>query len=492
MDARVSPPTSSIVAEGTPLEGSLREQVRAQRANAYLKRRLGNGAVLLSSELLGWVAAGALTNVLLARWEVSPLPWAWLKVLLLTYAAAASLRVQPGWGLGAVIELERMAKLAALLVLTLTLGLALTEQGWTAALSGTLLLGLGLPAVLLARNLAKRLLVKNGVWGVPVVIYGAALTGRQVVAALQAEAGLGYQPVAIFDDNPALHGTQVSGVPVLGHTNLWTQAAPIAIVAMPGVPRPRMVELLDGPLSLYRSVTLIPDLFEMQSLWVQARDLGGLLGLEITHNLADPLARRLKRGLDLLTVIVTLPLWLPLCGLIALLIWLEDRAKPLFLQRRTGLGGKTFDTWKFRTMLPDAEEVLTRRLAEDPALNAEWQAHFKLKNDPRITRIGRLLRKTSLDELPQLVNVLRGEMALVGPRPLPQYHLDDLPLPVQQLRREVRPGMTGLWQVSGRSDVGNEGMIRLDPYYVRNWSVWLDIVILLRTFKAVLRSAGAY
>ncbi|WP_240740957.1 exopolysaccharide biosynthesis polyprenyl glycosylphosphotransferase [Deinococcus sp. Arct2-2] len=481
-----------MTAEGTPVEGALRDQVRAQRAHAYLKRRLGNGAVLLGSELLGWVGAAALTNVLLTHWGARPVPWAWLHLLLITYAVVASLRVQPGWGLGAVTELERMVTTTALLVLVLTLGLALTEQGWIAAQSGALLLGLGLPAVLLARNLAKRGLTKTGHWGVPVVVYGAALTGQRVVAALQAEAGLGYHPVAIFDDNPALHGTSISGVPVLGHTDLWTQAAPIAIVAMPGVPRPRLVELLDGPLSVYRSVILIPDLFDMQSLWVQARDLGGLLGLEITHNLADPLARHLKRGLDLVAVTLSLPFWLPLCIVIALLIWLEDRAKPLFLQSRTGLGGQTFDTWKFRTMLPDAEAVLKRRLAEDPALNAEWQAHFKLRNDPRITRIGRLLRKTSLDELPQLVNVLRGEMALVGPRPLPLYHLEELPLPVQHLRREVRPGMTGLWQVSGRSDAGNEGMIRLDPYYVRNWSVWLDIVILLRTVKAVLRSAGAY
>ncbi|MFB9995021.1 exopolysaccharide biosynthesis polyprenyl glycosylphosphotransferase [Deinococcus oregonensis] len=492
MPVRVSPPTPAVVAEGTAGGGSLRDQVRNQRANAYLKRRLGNGTALLASELLGWLGAMALTNELLPRLDAPPVPWPWMQLLLVTYAVVGAQRVQPGWGLGAVAELQRMVTLAILLVLVLTLGLGLTEQGWIALRSGALLLILGVPAVLLARNLTKRILVRTGVWGVPVVVYGAALTGQQVVAALQAEAGLGYHPVAVFDDNVALHGTEVHGVPVLGHTDLWTQAAPIAIVAMPGVARTRLVELLDGPLSVYRNVILIPDLFDIQSLWVQGRDLGGILGLEITHNLADPLARRLKRGLDLLAVTLSLPFWLPLCGLIALLIWIEDRAKPVFLQPRTGLGGQIFDTWKFRTMLPDAEAVLARRLAEDPVLNAEWQAHFKLKNDPRITRIGRFLRKTSLDELPQLVNVLRGEMALVGPRPLPLYHLEELPLLVQQLRREVRPGMTGLWQVSGRSDAGNEGMIRLDPYYVRNWSVWLDIVILLRTVKAVLRSAGAY
>ena len=136
--------------------------------------------------------------------------------------------------------------------------------------------------------------------------------------------------------------------------------------------------------------------------------------------------------------------------------------------------------------------MLQQKLAADPKLRAEWEQNFKLRQDPRITRIGRFLRKTSLDELPQLVNVLRGEMALVGPRPLPAYHQRELPLSVQRLRHEVHPDMTGLWQVSGRSDAGNEGMIQLDPYYVRNWSVWLDLVILLRTFRAVVRSAGAY
>lgn len=203
-------------------------------------------------------------------------------------------------------------------------------------------------------------------------------------------------------------------------------------------------------------------------------------------------AQRLKWGLDWLAVSLSAVFWLPLCLLIALLIWLEDRHNPLFLQTRVGQGGRLFKTWKFRTMLPDAEEVLKQRLEADPELRREWEANFKLRRDPRITRVGQLLRKTSLDELPQLVNVWLGEMSLVGPRPLPEYHQRQLPLKVQHLRREVRPGMTGLWQVSGRSDAGNEGMIQLDPYYVRHWSIGLDAVILLRTFKAVLRSAGAY
>src|SRR5262249_12801705 len=139
-----------------------------------------------------------------------------------------------------------------------------------------------------------------------------------------------------------------------------------------------------------------------------------------------------------------------------------------------------------------AEEVLRKRLAEDPNLALEWETHFKLRHDPRITSIGRILRKTSLDELPQLINVLKGEMSLVGPRPLPNYHHHELTLQVRNLREPVRPGLTGLWQVSGRSQAGTEGIEKWDAYYVRNWSVWLDIIILARTVKAVSEGKGAY
>jgi lipopolysaccharide/colanic/teichoic acid biosynthesis glycosyltransferase len=142
-------------------------------------------------------------------------------------------------------------------------------------------------------------------------------------------------------------------------------------------------------------------------------------------------------------------------------------------------------------MVPNAELVLQHHLEADAEARAEWEANFKLTNDPRITRVGAFLSKTSLDELPQLVNVLRGEMALVGPRPLPAYHHEQLPTRVRDQRRRMRPGMTGLWQVSGRSDAGHAGMVRWDPYYVRNWSIWLDVVVLVRTVRVVLFGSGA-
>ena len=470
-----------------------RNLARNRRALTYRRRRLFNGTVLAAGSSFAWLVMAALARWITPHVHGAPLSWlTWTILLPLYLTLMYGGKLLPGWGLGIVSELRYTVLLTGVMGALADLTQVAQRPSLGSLIPGVLIVLLGIPLQLLVRSLVKTLLLRRDLWGVPVVIYGAARTGERIVQALQTEAGLGYRPVALFDDNPALHGTTVLGVPVIGDTSESLYEAPVAILAMPGAARGTYTALLDGPLSAYRTVIVIPDLFDIQTLWARARDLGGVMGIQISQQLADPIARRSKRLLSLVAVIGTFPFWALLCGIVALLIWLEDRHTPIFLQERIGLGGQRFDTWKFRTMVPDAEEVLKLRLANDPALRAEWEQNFKLRNDPRITRIGKILRKTSLDELPQLVNVLRGDMALVGPRPLPLYHHQQLPLEVQQLRHEVRPGMTGLWQVSGRSDAGNEGMIQLDPYYVRNWSIWLDAVILLRTFRAVLKSAGAY
>lgn len=200
----------------------------------------------------------------------------------------------------------------------------------------------------------------------------------------------------------------------------------------------------------------------------------------------------LKQVIEISIVILAAPIWFPICALLYMLIWLEDGKNPLFVQERLGKGGKVFRTFKFRTMVPNAEEVLKKVLAEDEELRNEWETFYKLRNDPRVTKIGKLLRRTSLDELPQLFNVLRGDMVMVGPRPLTAYHQDVLPVNVRTLRESVKPGITGLWQVSGRSDAGTEGMKKWDPYYVQNWSLKLDFSILVRTAFVVIACKGAY
>ena len=459
----------------------------------YLRRAGWNSVALGLGEVLvlaGSLCAGGLIRQL---WKGEPMIASWMLYLVLGWLVGAMvLRLLPGWGLGPVEELRRMV-----ILLFAVFGGTTAMLFWGKAAHETsrftLTVGLFLTLVLqpLARLQIKRLLLRRGQWGVPTAVYADATMAPRLLHALTEERGLGYVPVGLFMDDPPADRT-VAGLPVLGTVRDATPQAAVALVGLPGLAGGRLVELLEGPLASYRRVVLIPDLQEAPTLWVKPRDLVGMLGLEISQNLLDPLSRFIKRSFDLIFVLLTLPVWGPLCLAIALLVWLQDRAHPLFLQDRLGAGGRPFRTWKFRTMRPDAEEALRRELDRDPELREEWERHFKLRVDPRITPLGRLLRQTSLDELPQLVNVLRGEMSLVGPRPLPAYHVEELPERVRALRARVRPGITGLWQVSGRSDSGLDGMAKWDAYYVRNWSVWLDIVIFVRTLRAVTSRRGAY
>ena len=182
----------------------------------------------------------------------------------------------------------------------------------------------------------------------------------------------------------------------------------------------------------------------------------------------------------------------PLLGFVALKIGLFDGGSVIFAHTRVGRHGQLFQCYKFRTMVTNSAEVLAELLANDPEARAEWEKDRKLKNDPRITPIGRFLRKTSLDELPQLINIVKGEMSLVGPRPVVPDELD-MYGDARIYYLQVRPGLTGLWQISGRNDVDYERRVSLDTWYVRNWTLWYDILILFRTAIIVpTRSSGAY
>jgi len=443
-------------------------------------------AVGLAGVLRQWIVGGD-SWVVGAGWAVIPM-----------YMAGASMaRLLPGWGLGVVEELRRVTLvLAGVFVLTLA-GMWLvntnavggdTASRLTLGLASLLAFGL----VPFARSRVKAFLIRRDGWGVEVVIYGAGQAGSKLVRQLQEERGLGYIPSAVFDDNDRRWGDYLDTVPILGGTENVAPNASVAFLAIPGVDAQRQAELLEGPLSCYRTVVVLPDLVDAPSLWVRARDFAGILGLEVASTLTRPIPKAVKRLIDLLVVIGIAPFWLPVMALSALSVWLGDRESPFYAQERIGQGGKTFGAMKMRTMVPNAEFVLKKALDDNPELRQEWDLTFKLENDPRITRVGAFLRRTSLDEIPQLINVFRGEMSLVGPRPLPAYHHDELPPRVRELRERVRPGITGLWQVSGRSDSGNVGMERWDPYYVRNWSLWLDVVILVRTFRVVFKGSGAY
>ena len=212
--------------------------------------------------------------------------------------------------------------------------------------------------------------------------------------------------------------------------------------------------------------------------------------MRVRNNLLRPVIRFFKRSFDIIGASMLLFLLAPLLLALGLAVRM-DGGPVLFSHQRVGLNGVSFDCLKFRSMIVNAGEVLQSLLENDHQAKTEWETDFKLKKDPRITRVGAFLRNSSLDELPQLWNVLKGDMSLVGPRPLVKEELEKYGDQVDYYL-QVRPGMTGLWQVSGRNDVDYSHRVYLDVWYVKNWSLWYDIAILLKTFKAVLKKQGAY
>jgi Undecaprenyl-phosphate galactose phosphotransferase WbaP len=393
--------------------------------------------------------------------------------------------------LGVVEELRRIELLlaalfgAALAVLFVQKELSISRISFlTAYLGAAVMLPFG-------RVLAKHLMTALNLWGAPAAIYGNQVTAGIIADALRRDRALGFIPKGIFSDEYK-QGDIVGGLPVMGSLKNATRRMPIAIVALPSFSRQQLIDLLEGSLQQYNTILLVPDLKDAPSLWVRPCDIQGILGLEIRRNLLDPMALFCKSFIERSLVIITLPLWGGICLFLLLLVWLQDLKNPIYAQVRVGRNNIPFKTYKLRTMVPDAETVLLQKLASNPELKAEWEQHYKLKKDPRITFVGRFLRKTSLDELPQLWCVLIGTMGLVGPRPLPKYHHDELNPRTRRLRVKVRPGITGLWQVSGRSDSGTAGMDKWDTYYVTNWSIWLDIVIVAKTVRTVLCGSGAY
>ena len=403
-------------------------------------------------------------------------------------------RLYPGYGLTDVERLRRRLLTTIVFFMAfITLNFLLNESGRSRGiLLITLVIALILPAII--QSLFRHMLLRRNLWGMPVIVLGAGVTGEHIVSALVKNPILGYRPIAIFDDDRGKWGSSIAGVPVVGSLSkaaAYSGKADCALIAIPKAGRERVVDLVRN--LPFFNVIIVPDLIGLQSLWVETRDLGGTIGLEIQKNLLLRRYRYLKSCMD---YIIGIPLFLicvPIFTLLALWIMLVSPGNPFYCQEREGQGGRKFKVWKMRTMFPHAEKLLHEYLEKNAEARQEWGQYFKLKADPRILpAVGTLLRKTSLDELPQLWNVLRGEMSLVGPRPFPHYHLKQFDESFLELRRSVMPGMTGMWQVNARSDGNLVVQETLDSYYIRNWSIWLDLSLLARTAQVVLSGKGAY
>ncbi len=354
----------------------------------------------------------------------------------------------------------------------------------------------------LMRLATKYALMRARLWQRPTVILGVGTNAREAAAALKSEPLMGLDVVAFLappgEGHPAssmeVRDRQLPVVP-LDDDPLKTLdrfGSPQVMVALEAerlFAHERLVQQLSARLS---DIAIIPPLKGLPLYGMEVTHFFSheVLMLTVRNNLARPVPQFVKRVFD---VIGSALLLLLLSPLFAYLSWRirQSGGDAIYGHERIGRYGRRFRCLKFRTMVPDADRTLAELLARDPQAREEWERDFKLKNDPRITPIGAFLRRTSLDELPQLWNVLKGEMSLVGPRPVVQEELARYGDQVGYYL-EARPGITGLWQISGRNDTGYEDRVALDSWYVRNWSLWYDFVVLVKTVRVVLKQDGAY
>ncbi len=338
-----------------------------------------------------------------------------------------------------------------------------------------------------ARILYTRRQIKRG--RVPrVLILGAGPVGREMQEQLQ-YAAFPVKLVGFLDDDPQkrLQYQDVLGTLDDVRKIVQEQAVDHVILALPFRAYQRIEQVVRALMDLPVQIWLIPDYFRLALYHAEIKEIADIPMLNLRASALRWHQRLLKRAFDLvLTTLFLIPA-LPLMGIIALAIWLDDGSPVLFRQQRVGENGRLFTMYKFRTMVKNAEAL--RHLVE--RRDANGNLIHKRPDDPRVTRIGYFLRRSSLDELPQLFNVLRGEMSLVGPRPELPYLVEKYQ-PWQRKRLSVPPGVTGWWQIHGRSDKPMHLHTMEDLYYIANYSIWLDIFILIKTFWVILRGKGAY
>ncbi|NNF13739.1 MAG: undecaprenyl-phosphate galactose phosphotransferase WbaP [Gemmatimonadetes bacterium] len=409
--------------------------------------------------------------------------------------AMAALRLYPGFGVHGVVELERLVIASVIVFGAFILSEFLNDPSW--GLKG-FLLAAGAVYVVSApifRVLTRKAMHRAEWWRQPLLVFGPDSAARRVSDYFSKNPGLGFSPIRVEWRNGG-NGTGVSYEQVARDPRVVSRlarghGATCAAVPLSPTDAPEQDFFLEQCANVFPQLLIVPEPRSLPDFWTCSADVGGGVGVRVGRSLLNPVSRGIKRVLDWALTIPIVVLTLPLFGLVALVVRLTSPGPIFYSSERIGRGRRRFQAWKFRTMYVDADSEFVRKLKADPQLRKEWAKTNKLRSDPRVTPVGRWLRKASLDELPQLWNVLRGDMSLVGPRPV-------LPEEVGRRGRDfglylsVQPGLTGLWQISGRSNTTYDERRRLDSYYVRNWSLWLDIYILVGTIRAVVSGHGAH
>jgi Undecaprenyl-phosphate galactose phosphotransferase WbaP len=420
-----------------------------------------------------------------------------LALVVLGYAQAG---LYPGFGLGPVETLRRysLVTVAAFVVMASLVFVLKLEDSYS-RITLALACAASLLLVPLGRAVLARVAQRWSWWREPVVLVGHGGATASAWSLFRDRASTEFRPVGILaahgDPPPTTSSDATHGdLPMLGSIEDAREVARAGVqIAFADLDGPQASRDLDFLRLVFPRVIMLRGYEDLPVAGVQVRNLDGALGLEYGSNLLRRQARWVKRATDIALGGMGLLLALPIIGAAALAVKIASPGPAFFRQVREGRKGRSIRVPKIRTMVPDAEGRMAEILVSEPGVREEWEAGFKLHEDPRIIPgVGAFLRRFSIDELPQLWSVVRGDMSLVGPRPFPFYHLEALSPQSRRLRNQVRPGITGLWQVSARGVADVDAQERYDVHYIRNWSIWLDLHILARTVRAVLSGRGAY
>lgn len=343
-------------------------------------------------------------------------------------------------------------------------------------------------ALPLGRGLVKEIFSKRSWWGVPVVIVGAEKSGQNAILSLQNNRKMGLRPYIAIDEDIDKWG-YFSGVPVVGGYNILPDLADKLgieqiIIAMPKDKSEQQNEIIKLYAKHFQRTLVIPEYLNETNFFVSVNNINGILTLELKEKLLQKPNAAFKRIFDIVASSILLISLSPLLAVIAIAIKVNSKGPVFFYQERMGKDDVNFKIIKFRTMYQNAEEHLDKILNSDPDMRLEFEIYHKFRKDPRLTRVGRLLRKFSLDEIPQFINVLQGTMSLMGPRacvPGEKIQMNGL----HEIILKAKPGISGLWQVTDLDSTFEERNL-IDIYYIRNWSIFLDFYIFVRTISVIL------
>ena len=476
------------------------QAVKTSRPNLK-RRKIVAGSILLATDILtigiSISISLLLRDILWPGQVVLDTYLSLLPLLIVLFPITYLVRgLYPSFGMDAIEELRTLSySTTAVYAVLATLSFMIKDTWDYSRMAFVLSWVLSLITVPLGRNFIKTRLGNKPWWGIPVMIIGAGKAGEHVIKSLQKHYQIGLKPLIAIDDNADKWG-YINQIPVVGGLDIIPKLSKElglenTIIAMPNVSRKRQKEIIQNYSKYFINTTFIPDLYGISSLWVNTRDFRGVLGMEVKESLTKRSSLIKKRIFDIVLASILLILLSPLLLILAILIKFDSRGKIFFKQERMGINDSRFEIIKFRTMFEDAENRLGELLKHNEKYRHEYAKYHKLRTDPRLTRVGKFLRKFSLDELPQFFNVLKGDMSLIGPRayiPWEKIKMNGY----EEMILKVKPGISGLWQVTDRNESSFEERNETDVYYIRNWSMFLDIFIVARTISVVVLGKGAY